>query len=82
MELKIDTLSRLLPDKIITHKFGYIHISPSSYNRFSESTTIEEMTDHVNIYDCYDLLRKCMSEHEILSKYYSIVNFINFKHIK
>jgi hypothetical protein len=82
MELKIDILSKLLPDQIIKQTNGKIQISPNEYScsmYFPVSETIEEITDYVNTCSFGELLFEYSHGRvlwdRVLSKYHSIVNF-------
>jgi hypothetical protein len=78
IQLKIDRLSMLLPDKEIYYMDGEIVVYRGSYGYLYEvSTPIVEIADDMRILDCLFLLLNVQvgSEYDVLSKYYSIVNF-------
>jgi hypothetical protein len=80
IQLKIDRLSVLLPGREIAHIDGQIRIDVGyCINSYSVSTPIVDITDDTRRIECFLLLygfaNGSETEYNVLSKYYSIVNF-------
>jgi hypothetical protein len=82
IQLKIDRLKILLPSTVIRYDNGKLCITGPGYPFFLYypiSTPDETITDFFRNFECHRLLfyftHKTASEHQVLSKYYSIVNF-------